>query len=205
MSVLYIDIETLPQPEPVDPSEVEAPANYKDPEKIAAYQREHAREAWARTALDPLRGRIACVAWAVDDGPVRCMWALDGLPAVFDALLLVAGDERRVRDWCGYNLPSFDLRWLKLHALRLRHPLAGAMPYVKWDKRVVDVMDMYAGPDPRNRARQVDIARFLGLAVNTRPGSEVLSLYEAGRADEIMAHNVEDVEVVRELHRRIRG
>lgn len=56
-------------------SEIEAPANYRDPEKIAAYKTEKAASVVAATALDPLYGSICMVGMiahycgvAIDEG-----------------------------------------------------------------------------------------------------------------------------------------
>jgi hypothetical protein len=231
VSYLYVDIETLPSADPVEPVLPAAPdldtigaaGNLKDPDKIAASIADRrakavadyvaAKEAakttaideWAKGSLDPLRGRIASIAWAHDGNPVRCMWALDDLGAVLDAILADLtspyGDQ-----WVGHNVAGFDLRWLKLHALRIKHPIAKSIPYQKWDKRVIDTMEAFAGPNPTQaRMSQASLARFFGIAVDTDSGSEVRRLYEAGDIDAILRHNAEDVEIVRKLHTIIRG
>lgn len=231
MSYLYIDIETLPQAEPVEPEAVPVPdlvaiqpaSNLRDPVKMAESVHDRrvkaqidyvkAREAaqstaldeWRKTSLDPLRGRIASIAWAVNDSQVRVLWSLDNLGAVLDA---IAGDlvSPFGIQWVGHNVAGFDLRFLKLHAMRIGHPLAKSIPYAKWDKRVVDTMELAAGPNPASgRVSQASLARFFGLSVATSPGSEVLGLYQSGDCQSILDHNREDVEIVRAIHNKFRG
>ena len=79
MKRLFFDIETLANPEncalmpePV----VDAPANYKDPEKITAYVAEKTAAAKAaaleKAALDPDYGKILSIGlYAFSDDPVR--------------------------------------------------------------------------------------------------------------------------------------
>lgn len=52
---------------------VSAPANYKDPAKIAEYIRDNAERAWLRLALDPWRCRVPMVTawWSGDEVPVQ--------------------------------------------------------------------------------------------------------------------------------------
>ena len=76
MKRLFFDIETLANPEncalmpePV----VDAPANYKDPEKITAYVAEKTAAAKAaaleKAALDPDYGKILSIGYAFSDDP----------------------------------------------------------------------------------------------------------------------------------------
>jgi hypothetical protein len=83
---VYLDIETIPGQSPQvlarleeeqaqTLAELKAPANYKDPAKIAAWIEEaranleaRREERWRRTALDALDGELFCAAAAVDAG-----------------------------------------------------------------------------------------------------------------------------------------
>lgn len=63
--ILALDIETIPIPEAIDLAEIPpAPANWKDPAKIAEHQNNARAKVAEKLALDPLTGRVVCVGWA---------------------------------------------------------------------------------------------------------------------------------------------
>ena len=73
---LYLDIETVPAPESVQPEiEVSPPGNMKKPETIEKWWQEEGdacrREKWEKTALDGWQGSICVAAMAVGDGAVH--------------------------------------------------------------------------------------------------------------------------------------
>ena len=80
---LFIDMETLPTTDGAVIeriiAEIEAPSNYKDPEKIAAYKAEKAASVVAKTALDGSLGRIAVIGFAFNHEAPRTMTAVDHL------------------------------------------------------------------------------------------------------------------------------
>lgn len=118
---LVVDIATAPIAGAAEfLEEPAAPANYKDPEKIAAYVAEKKAEQLQRLALDPDLGRIAAVGlWAPGDNEpsvLRCedenyeRQALQSLARHLDA---------RTSRYCslvGYNSLKFDWPFLMRRA-----------------------------------------------------------------------------------------
>jgi len=213
MSHLYLDIETLPAN--LSPAEIRGlaadsvPANYKDPAKIEAWIEEHGAEAHHRTALDSMRGRILMLAWAVDDAPVESVYLddPDDPRPVLDAL---AGALRGLRSvvWVGHNIAAFDLPYLRRAALRLRHPVARAIPSARFSPVVADTMAMWAGTDPRPAYVSLEaIATFLGLGAKAggMDGSQVYGAWKDGRHEDIRRYGERDVALVRDVHRTIVG
>lgn len=105
---LVFDIETAPLANAAEYLEpVEAPANYRDPVKIAAWKAEKAAEQLDRAALDPDLARIVAIgAW--DGESVPWIEAMQGWKAEEDML---RGFWSVVKGYhlVGYNCLSFDL------------------------------------------------------------------------------------------------
>lgn len=204
----FLDIETLPAV--MDDAEkaalVSAPANYKDPEKIAAWIADNAESEYRKTSFDPLSGRLLCVGYAYGDEDVRVAYDASGEGAIFDELH-AALVNRQAPIWVGHSVAGFDLLWLKLHALKQRHPIAPLIPFAKWDKRVEDTKEMAAGPDPRNGRKLSDLARFfdIGEKGSGLDGSKVYDAWLAGEHERIAAYCAQDVALTRSLHRILKG
>lgn len=211
MHTITIDIETLPadMPEADRLALVrdEVPANYKDPEKIRAWCEANADAAYRKTAFDAMRGRLLCIGYAVDDAPVRVAYDPTGTDTatLFDELHKALVDVR-YPIWVGHNIAGFDLRWLKWHAWRIEHPIAGLIPFEKWGgKRVADTMSLWQGPDPKGWTKLGDIAAFLGIGGKGEglDGSKVYDAWLAGEHDRIAAYCAQDVELTRRVYRVI--
>ena len=124
MRYLVLDLATCP----IDGAagfieEPSAPANYKDPEKIAAYVAEAKAERLSKAALDPDLGRISAIGYRLTDtvGP-----SIDGVSPCKSE-----GQERHVlqqvsdwfdsghKDYCrliGFNALKFDWPFLMRRA-----------------------------------------------------------------------------------------
>lgn len=247
---IFLDIETLPaidMPDaaraglarlPKRPEPGLVPSNWKDAAKIAAKQAENeARhtadlaawiaecdaledEAWRRTALDPLALRVLCVAFAVDDGPARCLVAddYDQIDAddseawLMQALDRELGDATRHGDLptiIGHNVAGFDLPALLLRAAKYRCTnLLRILPRERYSKRIEDTMQLAAGPNPRPSWMRLDaLCRYFG--VEGKPdgidGSKVYDHWLAGNIDAIADYCRHDVETTRDLWRWLSG
>jgi len=111
--ILFFDIETEVNPEAVNFIQApNAPSNYKDADKIAAYIAEKQAEALKTAALDPDYGKIIAIAMTGD---------LDLEPIVID---YHDYSEKQLLEqfWlyyevcrgysCGYNIINFDLPYI---------------------------------------------------------------------------------------------
>jgi len=204
MPRLYIDIETLPGRERPDPSEIAPPKNYKDPAKIKAYQQEKVEEMYRAQALDSMRGQILCVGFAVDNEPA-------GIIAGADEFEILSALERLVENqpnetplvWIGHNIKNFDLQWLWRKAIQQGFKsLAESIPRYRFDKRVVDTAELWAGPDIRAYCKLDDIARFLGFeGKQDMDGSQVYDNYLAGNHEAVLDYCKADVELTRKIHK----
>ena len=196
---LYLDIETIPLGEP-DPTQVKPPANYKDPEKIYAYQAENAERIWREGSLDPMRGRVCAVAMAVDDDPVEAIVFAEER----EALLWI---QSCIDDggWITYNGNRFDRPFIaKRAAAHGLHALAQAArprtPYAPGDLMLTWLM----GSREYSGQSLSAVARFFGIErPKTIDGGEILDAWQEGRWGDIVEHVADDVETLRAVHDRM--
>jgi len=206
---VILDIETIPAQRPdIHQFVVEglaAPANYKDPEKIAAYIDGQKDEAIRKTALEGWAGETWCIGWAVDDGPVtvetRAFWE----PSEYVLLEKWLGAMRNLHPtWIGHNV-LWDLRFLwqrcKVNGLDTTG-VDFALDAKPWDNTVADTMTMWAGA--RDRISLKKLALAFGLtAKDDMDGSKVWDAVKAGEWEKVRDYCAADVELTREIWRRL--
>ncbi len=112
-----------------------------------------------------------------------------------------------------WNGDSFDMPWLHRAALKYRLgalarelrgdlALSPSRPGGRW----VDLMRSWNYGNPREYAKQSDVARYLGVAQpNPIDGSQVPGLWLDGRPDVIYQHCAADLVELREIDRVLRG
>lgn len=214
ISNIYIDIETIPGPVQPSPESIQAPANYKDPEKIAAYQKNGVEDEWRKESLLSHKGRILCIGWAIDDDePMTALAHEDGggegvaMTAFWQFLdANLPRESARSIQWVGFNLTTFDMNWLRHRAVKYGlRSLAGHIPADRYPRNVFDVRTWWNGPDYQGKGKLDEIAAFFGIEgkQSGMDGSKVFDYWRAGRLEEIAAYCRRDVELTRELHQRI--
>lgn len=204
---LYLDIETLPSPTPPE-CDIAPPANYKKPETIEKWWAEEGeakkREAWDRTAFCGWQGRLACIAWAVEDEPVGWAAAWE-VPEDWTLKALLKSIGPNVLEYCGHNV-SFDLRFLTARAVTLGVHLPMMWPHGKkpWHEGIRDTMHLATGGE--GSIKLSALCRHLGIeSADDVDGSQVRTLWEAGEYRRVIDHCIADVERVREIDRRFRA
>ncbi len=214
---LFIDIETIP-----DQSEgalenaadlVKVPANYKKPEAIDKYRQEHAEEAWLKTGLQGIAGEICSIAWAVDDAAVATLTGNPGANEVF----LLEQFFRAVKDltqsgegkfpqltWIGHNIIDFDLRFLKQRCLinNIRPPFLIPADARHGGQSVFDTMKEWAGW--KGFVSLDALAKAFGFeGKGDMSGKDVWPAYKNSEFDKIRKYNKADVELTRDIYRRM--
>jgi uncharacterized protein YprB with RNaseH-like and TPR domain len=174
------------------------------------------RERWEQTPLEALHGKVLCIGIAKDDAAPTVLWK----PTERETLeLLDAGLAKYPGEaLCAYRGIHFDFLFLARRALKYGlHRLAGRMYQPKpWGgaRGHVDPYLAWAGPERNAKGRLGDVARFIGIeVVETVDGKRVPELWhevavmaydEPRRVEvetQIRDHVVEDVRVLREVHR----
>lgn len=202
MTYTYFDVETIP-----DQSEgaleranesIKVPANYKNPDVIAAYIEENAQEAWEKTALDGWKGHVACIVagggrWSITDTSEE------------KALLQDFFNYLSVSTLVGHNIIGFDIPFLTKRALVLgvKLPLDYIWPrnLKPWDTRVFDTM-LQMG-NGKEFISLDNLAKNLGIkGKGNTTGAQVHYMWQNGLHDEIAEYCADDVRIVREIHER---
>lgn len=202
MSFTYFDVETIP-----DQSEgalerakesIKVPANYKNPDTIAAYIEENAQEAWEKTALDGWKGHVVCI---VANGK---KWSLTDIesekPMLEEFFAFLSGNTL-----VGHNIIGFDIPFLTKRALVLgvKLPLDYIWPrnLKPWDTRVFDTM-LQMG-NGKEFISLDNLAKNLGMkGKGNTTGAQVHYMWQNGLHDEIAEYCADDVRIVREVHER---
>jgi predicted PolB exonuclease-like 3'-5' exonuclease len=223
MSMIYLDIETLPTADLEAIREIAEtiapPGNISKAETIAAWEAEKklalVAQAVAKTSFDTLLGSIACVCWAVDDAPVQAVDCRGGesemLADLFDQLRgsLVSAHSRievATHTYVGHNLAGFDLPYIKhraiVHGIKPPVSLMRAMNAKPWDSAIADTMLMWSS-DRDRRVGLDKLCRAMGIkGKDGFDGSMVAQTWPVD-PERVIAYCKNDVERVRALHARL--
>jgi hypothetical protein len=221
VSPIVLDIETAPLEnardyiDPPDLSDVQAPANYKDPIKIAEYiaeakakkQAEFDKGCTDKAALDFNVSRIVAIG----------IWMESIKPTAL--LCKTREDERAALDevWgyakhrtvVGFRVREFDVPLMiqRSRYLRLPHPLPDLGRYSR-SNSITDLYDLLTFNDMRQEAvmrRSLkSFARRFGLPVEDAvDGKQIPALVAAGEWDQIEAHVLSDIRLTVALAKRL--
>jgi predicted PolB exonuclease-like 3'-5' exonuclease len=191
---LVFDIETVALPDAGEYLEpVDAPANYKDPVKIAAFIAEGTQQALLKAGLDVDLCRIVAVGWALegDEPAAVTIEQFNGNEALMlKSFWMLLQDHHLV----GFNCLGFDLPVL----LRRSLYLGVHAPNIQIDRfkhpRVTDLMDELSyGGKLKFRGLAFYCKRF-GIDVpDTLTGADVAAAVASGDWAEVEAHVRADV------------
>ncbi len=197
----------------------EAPSNYKDPVKIAAYVEEQRKNKLEKAAADIDLARLLCGSFLTDDGHVSthtavtvrgdyseaveascvnlCLNELASADVVvgfyldFDLPLLL----RRAQLLGLADIPTLDTRYKQM---TLVQPITG------YQTRVIDLAHelTWKGTVP---LKSLDFyARRFGCPHTSKfAGSDIAGLYAEGRMEDVIAKNVTDVQQTAWLAQRV--
>ncbi|WP_024351046.1 hypothetical protein [Aurantimonas coralicida] len=219
---LFFDLETLPTLDPDIIADITAgvthPATMKKPETIAAWEANEKPaailEVVRKTSLDGGLGRLASICWAKADGEV--VGSHTAGPAGWDIEIereLISGFFAEADSFykevagavlTGHNILGFDLRWLWKRAIVLGIPVPHWWPIHArpWSPEVFDTMTAWEGPT--KFISQDRLGRILGLGGKADiDGSQVAEIWDAGRYDDILTYNADDVSKCRKMWARI--
>ena len=211
--MITFDIETLPCNDESVISELEKtispPGNIKKSESIKTWMDENKEAALldllAKTSFDGLYGRVACIAWASDDGEIHSTTPddseADAIESFFDYVAFDCSPS-----FCGHNLHGFDLTFLKHRSIILgsRPPksLLAAMNSKPWDDCIQDTMLMW-NQDKQKRVSAARLCKVLNIESDDEiDGSMVAETWKTD-PDKVIYHCVEDVRKVRQIYKRL--
>ena len=201
MNALIFDLETLAMPDAeayLEP--VAAPANYKDAEKIKAYQLEKRAELLGRCALDP--DLCTIVAFG-------CMRDISDVPTCYfdvnevDLIRLAWTHLESASTLIGYNILSFDLPVL----IRRSQYLGVPVPAINLDRYRtphIDLMERLSF-NGKLKYRGLDFyCKRFGIAFeDPYSGKDIAQLVADGQWDAVAAHCLADVRKTHALAQRL--
>lgn len=220
---LFLDIETLPTTDAAVieslAAKITAPANYKKAESIAEWERENkpqaVLDAVAKTSFDGMYGRVCCICYAFDDGPV---FSVHG----DDETVLLEQFYSHVYDQAtsalngyitdvpltviGHNVAGFDLPFLKhrsiIRGVTPPDAILKAMNARPWDNCIADTMLMWSS-DREKRAGMDKLCQALGMAgKGDFDGSMVAATWPVN-PQKVVDYCCADVERTRALYYRM--
>jgi len=220
---IYVDIETLPSADPVFARDVaatiKAPGQYKKQDSIDAWLAENrdaaVAEIIAKTSFDGLNGRIACICYAIDDGPVMAcannaegQMLMEFYAAIEDTTSIDThgGWAHHAATFVGHNLAGFDLPFLKHRSIlnNVKPPafVLKAMNAKSWDTCIADTMLMWS-PDRERRVSMDKLCKALGIAgKGDFDGSMVAATWPVDPG-KVIEYCKQDVERTRAIYKRI--
>ncbi len=228
---LFFDLETRSNPEntPLMPAPIiEAPANYKDPQKIAEYimekQQTELAKAMERAALDPDYGRILSIGYALGpDEPVTVhvvgdVWFAEyTVQADVDGVLMeyAYSEEDIIKGFwklfsecggqaVGYNILGFDLPYLlrRSMALGIRVPYMPQLAKFRTEPVTDLMMILYNwGSDRYKGLKQVAKLYRIPNEVPDLDGSKVAEM----DLETLVEYQTSDVKMVQALYQKMNG
>ena len=211
---VYFDLETIPSQSPAYLErclgKVKPPASIKKPESIEKWYAESAETAeqdmFDKSSFDGGRGHICTIAWAKNDGEIKCFHAATLeeekplLTAFFNDL-----DPYHSQTLIGHNIIGFDIGFLRKRAVALGVKLPGRTTFPRdpkpWDKNLKDTMIMCAGGGKTVALDELcDIMWVKGK--DGFDGSMVADAWRNGEHGKIAEYCQDDVMRVREIHKR---
>lgn len=226
MKLVAFDIETGPEsPERLALSEpvFEAPSNYKDKEKIAAYKSEK-REQWVKeAALSPMTGRILAIGWGQTDASTNIAGLGFTDPGDPDAQPLTEKDL--ITDFfeiyskaangdfylVGFNIHGFDLPFIVKRAWILGVPVPYALrpngqSRFFWPPCFIDLQQIWGAGEYRAAGSLGAICALLGIGTKNTSGADFASLYENETTRELaLGHLRNDLNLTLALSERLLG
>jgi uncharacterized protein YprB with RNaseH-like and TPR domain len=209
MTTLYLDIETIPAEDEkretlaylYERKREKARSRAGEGDGSAALDAEDFEQFLLSTSFDGAFGRILCVGYAFDDGPVEAL----------------VGDEQEmlVRFWelaqdatlfVGHNVMEFDLPFIYQRSIVHRVRPCRKLSFARYrSDPIYDTMKEWAQWGRHNVGLE-HLSLALGIPTPKEgiDGSQVFEFYRAGRIEEIVAYCKRDVETTRAVYKRMR-
>jgi hypothetical protein len=220
---LYLDIETLPDPKFKEDIRVSPPGNMSKPETFQKWKEECEQAAidaeFKKLGLDGTRGQIFCIAWAIDDEPVESVTAQQSSEpstlderAMLNSFLLslkegfysTPGRPETIK-WVGHYITGFDLRfiWQRCVVNKVRPSITIPYDAKPWSDNVFDTCSQWKGSSSSSGSMDAICKAFGIQGKGDMDGSKVYDEYLAGNYQKIIDYCKNDVERVRQIHKRM--
>lgn len=154
------------------------------------------------TGLDGGFGRICCISYAYDDDPVV---SLSGDEK--EILIKFWTAARNVSLFVGFNLMDFDLRFIFQRSVILNVKPSVELSFARYrNSPIYDVMHEWSRWSNLGRTSLHGLAKALSLQSSKEgeiEGKNVAKAYIAGKIKEICEYCEKDVELTRQIYKRL--
>jgi uncharacterized protein YprB with RNaseH-like and TPR domain len=206
---LFLDIETLPDGDPIDPLSLTPPGNMKKPETIAEWYKTEAVsiavEKYRQRALNSMEGRIFCIGMATDSHVTAFTGDEREMLAMFQAAVqTLLGRYSEPIQFIGWNIREFDIPFIWRKAIKYQlTALKKAFNRDRYRGNILDLMTEW-GSNNRDMVKMSSVASFLGIESDDKvKGGDVYDLYLKNDLEAIVGHCKADVELLRKIYNRI--
>ncbi|MBI4097912.1 MAG: ribonuclease H-like domain-containing protein [Candidatus Levybacteria bacterium] len=195
---MFLDIETIP----VEKEKHDLLKQVYNRKKDKGKTQKTYEEFLAGTGLDGAFGRICCISYAIDEGKPQTL----------------SGDEKEIlrKFWeaaknvtlfVGFNVLGFDLRFIYQRSVILGIKPSRDISFARFrSDPVYDVMQEWSKWDTRNGISLDTLSKVLGIPTSkggSVEGKNVAKAYEEGRLKEICEYCEKDVEVTRQIYKKL--
>ena len=198
MTKLYLDIETIPAAEEMR----EILKDIYKRKRKSKYTPRTFEKFWESTGLDGSYGRIACIAYALNDEQVQTL----------------SGDEKKMLAdfweiaknadlFIGFNLMDFDLRFIYQRSVILGVKPSKDLNFARYRNfPIYDVMCEWSKWNLQSKISLHALSKVLGIPSPKEgeiEGKDVAQAYKDGRIKEICEYCAKDVETTRKIYKRM--
>lgn len=198
---MYLDIETVPAEE-AKKEMLRELYERKIKKNQANGTTQTFEEYLEATGLDGAFGRICCISYAMDDGPVQ---SLSGDEK--EMLTKFWGAARGVELFVGFNVMDFDLRFIYQRSVIFGVKPTQQLNFAKFRSNpIYDVMHEWSRWSNLGRTSLHGLAKALGLQSSKEgdiEGRDVAKAYAQGRLKEICRYCEKDVELTRQIYKKM--
>jgi len=203
MSIVYLDIETIPGEKKPTIDDISCPCNIKKPDSIKKWFDENAaseiEKLWRKQSLAAEQGRIICIGIGIDN---EKPFTVDSVAEFYKAT------PKTIDLFVGHNIRAFDAPWIFKHSIRhgVKPHANQQFAFNKFRGNIADTMEMWACEVYGSRTKLDTIAKFLGVGQKTEgiDGSKVFDYWLDGRIEEIESYCCDDVALTREVYKRLK-
>lgn len=199
MNKIFLDIETIPAHE--NNHELLRVIHLKYTERNSKAEKDFEKYL-AQTSFDGGFGQIACICYAVNDGPIQ---TLNG-----DEIEMLKNFWEVARDmdlFIGFNVMEFDLRFIYQRSIVLKVEPTRELNFARYKKDpIYDIMHEWKKWNMTASISLDTLAKILGLPTSKDGGIEgkdVAQAFKDGRIKEICAYCERDVELTRKIYKRM--
>lgn len=219
---VVFDIETAPLVnagdfiDPPNLDDIEAPGNYKDPDKIAAYiadakvkkAEKYARDCAEKSALDWNVGRVVCIGLQTESMAAPLVSIADTEKREREILFWLWETISTRRPVCGFGIRPFDLPFC-IQRSRFLGVVPPRLSLARFDNReLADLSDILTFSDTQDtkvmRHSLKAFCRRFGIPItDDTSGKDIAGMVAAGDWDGVSAHCTSDVEITVALGQRL--